>query len=1028
MNDQKSQGQPLTQTIRSARKSARAITYIISVLFLHAVVVPDVSAVQDGLEKARQAEAIVLQGTPEQKMNQGLLKLQELSERKKTKLAERIGDEGGATDAVLSFFGLSQMQLEDVEQLQTLSTLIQEQHQQAVESFQTTREQLVAKNVAPEILQRHEDMVEKYTTRYADMSQRLQILLSAKDLREQQEAADALHQFMKSQKLKKSHQFTDPNNLPWGTPNPDKTRKPAESKRELEHLTGISPMPQGTQLATNVITPDMLGQPGGPVAEDLAETPDIKLTEAIKDKAEALDHDPVTIYNWVRNNIEFLPSYGSIQGADYTLQSGKGNAFDTASLLIALYRASNIPARYAYGTVDIPAEKAMNWVGGVDVPEAAHQLLGQGGIPNVAMISGGKISHVRMEHVWVEAWVDYLPSRAAKHKVGDTWVPLDASFKQYEFTEGQDIASNVHFDAEGLVDSTQANATLNETEGWIQGVNQADVQATIKDYQLQIQDYIANQDPDTTIGDVLGTQKVIVQEFQQLAAGLPYKMLVRTHNYSQLPSSLRHKFRYTLGTEYHGLENSRSISFEKSLPELAGKKLALSFKPTSQADEDLISSYIPENDPSAGEIGTSQLPNSLPGYLINLTAEFTEDGAVIRSGDAGTMGGELYETLALWSPGQRWQRAVNHPVAGEYRAIGLSLQGASAEQAQKLEAEVKATKSVLESADEAQVGALTKQEVLGDLLYATIFSYFALNEVQNQYESRSMGVVNYRLPSYGIFSTSLETNYWFGVPRSVSFVGLSMDVDRLATQTASIDNDKAKRLNFVKAMGMKASALEHLLPERVFSSENVPAQGISAVKALALASTEGQKIWSINTNNVDVALSSITLDPEIEVEILNAVRSGKIVATHERPVEFAGGTNAGYIMIDPETGGGAYKIHGGTNGGLLRGVEYVISILGMFYGVLNAVAGHLGSAVPFLNKITQYLAIAKFVSSLLRAGLDCPNQLDAVLFFITLTTVLALLVTQLVLGLANPLAAFAVGVGLDVGFSALTAATQNCSR
>ena len=115
---------------------------------------------------------------------------------------------------------------------------------------------------------------------------------------------------MKGQKLKKSHQFTDPNNLPWGTPNADKTRKPAVTKEELQHLTGISPIPQGTQLASNVITPGMLGQLGGPLAEDLAETPDIQLSDAIKAKAEELEHDPVKIYNWVRNNIEFIPSYG----------------------------------------------------------------------------------------------------------------------------------------------------------------------------------------------------------------------------------------------------------------------------------------------------------------------------------------------------------------------------------------------------------------------------------------------------------------------------------------------------------------------------------------------------------------------------------------------------------------------------------------------------------------------------------------------------------------------------------------------
>ena len=81
-----------------------------------------------------------------------------------------------------------------------------------------------------------------------------------------------------------------------------------------------------------------------------------------------------------------------------------------------------------------------------------------------------------------------------------------------------------------------------------------------------------------------------MQEFQQLAAGLPYTLTARTNNYSTLPSNLRHKFRYTLGTEFYGQENSRLITFEQSLPELAGKKHALSFRPASQVEIDLINS------------------------------------------------------------------------------------------------------------------------------------------------------------------------------------------------------------------------------------------------------------------------------------------------------------------------------------------------------------------------------------------------------------------------------------------------------
>ena len=99
-----------------------------------------------------------------------------------------------------------------------------------------------------------------------------------------------------------------------------------------------------------------------PTAADLAETIEIQLTPAITAKAAELNNEPVAIYNWVRNNIEFVPTYGSIQGADYCLQTKLCNAFDTSSLLISLLRASNIPAKYVEGTVEIPIEKVKNCV------------------------------------------------------------------------------------------------------------------------------------------------------------------------------------------------------------------------------------------------------------------------------------------------------------------------------------------------------------------------------------------------------------------------------------------------------------------------------------------------------------------------------------------------------------------------------------------------------------------------------------------------------------------------------------------
>ena len=454
---------------------------------------------------------------------------------------------------------------------------------------------------------------------------------------------------------------------------------------------------------------------------------------------------------------------------------------------------------------------------------------------------------------------------------------------------------------------------------WVQSIDQTQIETALNDYQQQIEDYINNQNPDATVGDVLGTQKVILQAHQQLATGLPYDLLVRTHNYPSLPDELRHKFRYTLGTELYGIENSRLITFEQSLPEIAGQKLALSFKPATQADEDLIASYLPEPDPETGEIDPAQLPDTLPGYLIGLTAEFTQEGTVIHSAEAGNMGGELYETLGLWSPAFGWDQAVNHPIAGEYRAIGLDLQGLNKMEAARLRTRMAETREIVGIDDLSRLGLLTKRELFGDLMYATIYNYFASNNEQDEVESSNINIVSYRLPSYGVYSTVIQTDYWFGLARNVTFSGMVIDVDRLAIQTVAKSNNLDHRRTYVESVGMRASALEHAVLEEIWGSDENEREGVSAVKAIQLAMQEGQRIWIVESGNVDFVLTQINVSSEIQSEIENAVSTGKNVTVHESPVVYSasGAQIFGYIIKDPNTGAGAYKISGGLSGGAI---------------------------------------------------------------------------------------------------------------
>ena len=290
-------------------------------------------------------------------------------------------------------------------------------------------------------------------------------------------------------------------------------------------------------------------------------------------------------------------------------------------------------------------------------------------------------------------------------------------------------------------------------------------------------------------------------------------------------------------------------------------------------------------------------------------------------------------------------------VSRECRALSLNLQGISQSQAQSLQTDLESTRQKLEAEDFA---GLTKQQVVGDLLYSTILSYFALNDMQDKISEKQAHSVGYRAPSYGLFKTSLSPVYFYGIPRNVKATGLAMDVDRFAGTRVDKDGNVERRLAFNRARGARLSAMEHLVPEQMYSTEDAPAHGISAVKAIQLAAAEGQKIWTITQGNLDQALASIELSDEVETDIRNSVYAGKEVTAHERPVNFFGKQSSGYIVLDPYSGAGAYLIEGGENGGdiFVAGVG-ILAIGGI------ALAGSVAGAMiaPILIALTLSLAL-----------------------------------------------------------------------
>jgi transglutaminase-like putative cysteine protease len=804
---------------------------------------------------------------------------------------------------------------------------------EAEADFAGVEAHLKAHHLPEEIQARHRAAVAEFRVKMGELKRHLRELDQVhgkKDRANEQRALGDLTTFLKKAQKRKPHQPFDPKSLPFRTPD-EKVRPAKEKKEELEPLLHSA---KPVQVAATDLTPGLLAYqfpPAlglAPTPEDLTETEDVQISQAIKDQAAALHHNPVDIWNWVRNTVEFVPTYGSVQGSDLTLQTLRGNAFDTSSLLIALLRASGIPARYVYGTIQVPADQVMNWVGGVTTSEAAQNLLGQGGIPTTALVSGGKIVAFKLEHVWVSAFVDYIPSRGAVNRQGDTWVPLDGSFKQYTYTQGIDLKTAVPLDAQALVERIKTGATVNEVEGWVQNLNATDLQTTLTDYQTRLKTYIDSQNPNATVGDVLGTKAIVTHAYPILMGTLPYQTVATGTVAAALPDTLRAKYRYTLytGLDYNPLggdiqRGGEVFTHTINLPKLAGGKLTLSFVPATQADTDIISSYLPQPHTDGSPIQPSELPTSLPGYLIHLKAEYRIDGQLVASGGDFTMGSSYLGSSALYSPDRGWEEAAdNVQTAGEYWAtyVGVSV---SQSKLNAVKAKLEGTMSKLEQfqADPANpipVADLTKEDLSGDLLYGTILGYFAANESSQRIEQKAAQAIAYRKSGFGHFGLSAKVIYRWGIPRQVSFPGFIMDVDHWRDTAVIKDNNTQKRIAFVHQMGMRLSAYEHFAPEKFWANAQNPSEGISAVKVLAKAASEGQKIYTLTSSNAS-AVYQLQIDNTVQAEIQNALNTGKTATVHEKAITISGWTGTGYIIEDPATGAGAYKISGGANGGAL---------------------------------------------------------------------------------------------------------------
>ncbi|MBI1187738.1 MAG: hypothetical protein GC206_10505 [Alphaproteobacteria bacterium] len=216
----------------------------------------------------------------------------------------------------------------------------------------------------------------------------------------------------------------------------------------------------------------------------------------IADVAAALGHRPLDLAEWVVNTIAYEPSSGLMKGARATLEARQGNAWDQAGLLIELFRASGMTARFVVGRVTAAVSEVEDWLGVVNAAGAAGVLGAAGLHPEVNSLLA------TFDHAWVEVQIPLGGT--------PTWVPFDPSWKFRDRQPGiAGIVQAVPFDEAGYF-------------------SQVRTQSPVEYYEDQVTQYLASQHPGRSLADVAYDGPIRPQRIPAAPGGLPYSVVTTT--------------------------------------------------------------------------------------------------------------------------------------------------------------------------------------------------------------------------------------------------------------------------------------------------------------------------------------------------------------------------------------------------------------------------------------------------------------------------------------------------------------------
>lgn len=786
------------------------------------------------------------------------------------KLERRLDRLGAASAA-----GAGRLSQEERQALHEARALVRSEGDQVLRRLSdlTGRlEQISASTVARE---RHRQQAERVERGLADLSKALQGLAEAGPDDEAPRLAEA-RRAVTAALGTEQHNPLDAQRLPFRLQNAQPERLSVDDAVRTEAA-------EASTVTARVAAP-------GPA--DLAATPDVQLSPGIQELAASLGNNPLAIFNWVRQNILFVPTFGSIQGSEGCRMSRECNAHDTASLLIALLRASGVPARYVLGMVELPPDRFRRLIGDIQDTKAALLLSASGGIRTIAVLDAAdQTVAVRLVHVWVEAFVDYAPSRGAGSSgapgTGGAWVPLDASIKPSRFQAPLDLETLTGLDLEAI-GTDLANGITPGPLGEVIGVPTAATEQRIVEARTALKAALAAR-PETTVGEVFGSLRVDAAPVPVLPASLPARLVAINERTAELPDAERHVLTLQVLDE---AGEDELLLFELPTAGIAGRRLTLH--------------YLPHSEEDAATLAALGGYFEAPPHVIAVRPAFLLGGVLAEVGTVPSLMSDTHRLRVTFSePGH--VETVEHRInASTFAALGLDLQRISEDQARQAQDRLARIRD--------QIADLTVDsswdDLIGEPLHTIGMTWFQQVEATNRMAGPASRVAAIKRPAAGLVTFAPTYGKIFGLPVAVLDTGFGIDVRRYVVSAVSREGRPQDVPAYVLATGMAGSGAEHSVFEMLLR-----ARSVSSVKLIAEANARGIPIYEVTSANLGQVLPQLQLSSAVRADIIDAAQAGRRVLVPRQEITFLNWRGVGYIAIDPATGAGAYLISGGLAGG-----------------------------------------------------------------------------------------------------------------